>query len=248
MELPLIVSTSKDVLPHLLTAEIVRTWRLVTQTRSSFTVALSGGSLPSFLVEIQSAFANQGIDDPKFEQWYVFLADERCVCSRDPDSNLGALQKHLFSKVPIPAHQIYGINESLLDDIPALTDEYESVVRKVLAERSEGKLDLAVLGFGPDGHTCSLFPGHKLLHEKSRWISFLTDSPKPPPSRITMTLPLINYATRFTIICGAGSSKLDVVQSTFTTKEKQVDLQGGLFTGLEFPLLHLTHVLWSLRK
>ena len=213
-EAALIVAPSKAFLSERLNAAIVDFSKAAINERGVFTVALSGGSNVGFMASLQDAFVAKAVD-PKFHAWHILLADERCVPSTDKDSNMGALQTEVFSNLSIPTCQIHSINEDKLSiSSQAVAADYEPIVREVLA-KSGGKLDLAVLGFGPDGHTCSLFPNHSLLDEQTKWVAALDDSPKPPPSRITLTYPILNTKTRHVVFCGAGSSKTPILQATF---------------------------------
>jgi 6-phosphogluconolactonase len=184
-------------------------------------IALSGGSLPSFLAALPEAFKGA---DPQWSKWYVFLADERCVPEEDDDSNMKALKDFFLSKVGIPEAQVYGINQDLLQDTAAaMASDYQSRLVSSLKDHTNGKLDIAVLGFGPDGHTCSLFPNHKLVggdQPSETWVAAIEDSPKPPPKRITLTLPALNENTENVILCGAGGSKQPIIAKVFKSIKK----------------------------
>ena len=146
----------------------------------------------------------------------VFFADERIVPLNHEDSNYKLCNDEFFSKTPLQKSQIHTISEKDLDDPEEVADEYE----KQLAEAFAGKesvrhpvFDLILLGMGPDGHTCSLFPGHELLREKSRWVAPIEDSPKPPPKRITLTVPVLNKAHRVAFVL-TGEGKQEMLSKT----------------------------------
>lgn len=118
--------------------------------------------------------------------------------------------------MPIVHSHVHAINDSVTAEQAA--EEYEFVIRQLVKTRvisvSEmndcPKFDLILLGMGPDGHVASLFPNHSVLNEKEQWVTFITDSPKPPPERITFTLPVINSASNVTIVV-TGANKAEAV-------------------------------------
>ena len=131
------------------------------------------------------------------------------------DSNYRICNEYIFSKIPIPAEKIHHIDEGLIFDTQELADAYEQELVKIFAYGSAVKFpgfDLLLLGMGPDGHTCSLFPGHALLNENTRWVAPITNSPKPPPNRITLTLPVVAHAHKIAFVA-SGAEKKDVLKT-----------------------------------
>ncbi|KAJ8760616.1 hypothetical protein K2173_015283 [Erythroxylum novogranatense] len=181
--------------------------------RGFFAIALSGGSLISLMGKLCEAPYIKTVD---WAKWYIFWADERVVAKSHADSNYKLTKDALLSKVPIVSSHVHSINDSISAEEAAR--EYEFVVRQLVKTRTISvseindcpKFDLILLGMGPDGHIASLFPNHSVLNEKDEWVTFVTNSPKPPPERITFTLPVINSASNVAIVV-TGESKAEAV-------------------------------------
>lgn len=187
----------------------------------AFSIAIAGGSLVKLLGKMAEMTGVQ------WDKWHVAWVDERCVPHADKESNYGGASEHWLSKVPIPKGQIHAIDESLtpggggMEVASKAAAEYErrlkSLPEEALPILTGGlpAFDLLLLGFGPDGHICSLFPGHPLLQDTSgQWILPIADSPKPPPERITFSLPAVNAASNI-IVVGTGDAKAEVVNQVF---------------------------------
>lgn len=177
-----------------------------------FKVGVSGGSLPKTLAAALLAAPTSDDDRIRFDKWEIFFADERAVPLEHEDSNYGLLKKELLDKIPAEFGQptVHPIDVQYLDDTQELADQYEQLLVRSFASRDSVKLpifDLLLLGTGPDGHTCSLFPGHPLLRETTAWVAPIEDSPKPPPRRVTLTLPVVTHAVKVAFVATGGGKK-----------------------------------------
>lgn len=206
------ICISRDQLSAGLSAHVAHLAAEATGARGRFLVAFSGGSLLDILAPaLGSPPLRDSID---WLTWHVFWADERWVPRSSPESNYGDAAQQLFKRVSIPEEQIHAADDSLSPSETA--QAYESDLAKVF-QPGAGKVpqfDLILLGIGEDGHTASLFPNHPVLKEIRRWVIPVWDAPKPPPIRITMTLPVINNA-RNVVIVAAGPGKADILSKVF---------------------------------
>ena len=154
-------------------------------------VCLAGGSTPMRSYELLGPL----LDDWEFIHfWY---GDERCVRFDDPDSNHG----QALARLQIPGATIHPMPGELGPDGGA---------RAYSEELGDTVLDVTLLGMGPDGHTASLFPDHQLL-DATGVVSGIEDSPKPPPQRITLTLPKLNESRRIVLLV-TGAEKADALE------------------------------------
>lgn len=182
----------------------------------SFKIALSGGSLGNVLKK--ALIDNTSIaSEVQWDKWEVYFSDERLVPLDHPDSNYGLFNELVLKNLPSGTKHpsLHVIDESLLTGKDGQAAGADLDKDKQIAEAyaaslpQDAKFDLILLGCGPDGHTCSLFPGHKLLNERDQLIAYISDSPKLPPRRITFTFPVLERATAIAFVAeGAGKAAI----------------------------------------
>lgn len=154
-------------------------------------VALSGGGTPARTYEL---LAETISDWGNIEIWF---ADERCVPPEDEQSNYLLAAKTLLRPAGIAEEQVHRMRGELGPREGAKL--YAEELRSGLG--SPPVLDLAILGIGPEGHIASLFPGAPALHAGEDEVCVgVEGSPKPPPERITLTLPVLRAARRCLVI------------------------------------------------
>ena len=172
-----------------------------------FRIALPGGSALGMLME---GFRTRRETTVNWPAWHVFWGDERGVPSDSADSNYGIANKSWLAHVPIPVGQIHAVNGIL--PMAEAARAYEECLRAEFAPENTDwpRFDLILLGVGTDGHTASLFPGDSVLAESRRWVMPVLHAPKPPPARVTLTLPVINHARRVFFVA-SGADKAPVL-------------------------------------
>jgi 6-phosphogluconolactonase len=169
-------------------------------------VALSGGSTPRRAYELVAA---RGADMSAAMMW---LGDERVVPPDDPRSNERMVREAMLAPMPEERRPLLVRVETELgaDDAAAA---YEARLRKTLGNHP--RLDLVLLGLGPDAHTASLFPGKPALQEHHRLAVGVPEAGmEPHVPRVTLTYPVLG-AAREVVFLIAGEDKAESVRRAF---------------------------------
>jgi len=160
--------------------------------REEAAVSLSGGTTPRRLYQLLAGDAYR--ERLPWARIHFFFGDERHVPPDDPESNYRMAFESMLQRVPVPEGNVHRIRGEAPEAEAAARDYERDLSRHFRLRPGEfPRLDLALLGLGPDGHTASLFPGTRALREERRlavanWVG------KLDTSRITLTAPVFNHA------------------------------------------------------
>ena len=176
---------------------------------SRIDLAISGGAITTSLLPSLLPFVGE-VDWSRVRVW---LVDERYVPAGDEDRNDDQAWEGFFRAasgvefVRMPTSDASAPGAGSLD---AATTAFANTWRELMGDRS---FDIALIGMGPDGHICSLFPGRIDLEEPSPILA-IRNSPKPPPERITVSMPVMRACPEVWLTT-AGSAKADALGRAF---------------------------------
>jgi len=201
-----------------------------------FNVALSGGSTPKALNILLAAEPLRS--QVTWDKLRIFFGDERHAGPADPDSNYRMTNETLLSKAPLKPEQVHRIMGEYPDTERA-AKEYEQLLRDQFKPSADQlpRFDLMFLGMGDEGHTLSLFPGTKALHDKGRlvmsnWVGKLyTD-------RITCTAPVANNSA-LVVFMVAGAAKAPALKAVLEGPHEPEQLPSQLINPTSGKLLWL---------
>ncbi len=192
--------------------------RLVTRlvdvqgSRGSASVVLTGGSMGSaILAAVAASPARDAIDWSRLDVWW---GDERFLPRGHPDRNETQNRAALLDSVPLDPERVHampGPDGPEGDDVDAAAAAYADELASAGPGREPTPIfDILLLGVGPDAHVASLFPEAPALYERERTAIAVRNSPKPPPTRITLTMPVLSRAEDVWFLV-AGADKAQAV-------------------------------------
>jgi len=193
--------------------------RLVTRlvdavaARDTASLVLTGGGIgTAVLAELAATPARDAVDWRRVDIWW---GDERFLPAGHPERNETGARAALLDHVdcdPARVRPMPGPDGPDGDDPEAAAARYASWLRAATRPEDHGSVpsfDILMLGIGPEGHVASLFPGMPALYDERPAVA-VRGSPKPPPTRLTLTLPSIR-AAREVWILASGAEKADAV-------------------------------------
>lgn len=180
--------------------------------RGIFTIAIAGGSVADACLPV---LANAQLP---WASVHIFWCDERAVPITHRDSNAGQAFA-LWKGSRLAAEAQIHVMPAYLPGLERAAVVYSKEIQTVAGDPAE--LDVVLLGVGEDGHVASLFPHHRELSRNDQYALAVSDSPKPPARRLTVSLGLLTDA-RDTFIVAFGSGKAQAMRQALESKNSQL--------------------------
>jgi 6-phosphogluconolactonase len=232
------VSATPTVLVHRDPAELAAAVaaRLITRlvdlqsARGEASLVLTGGSIARATLEaVRDSSARSAVDWRRLDLWW---GDERFLPAGDPERNETLAREALLDHVPVDPDRVHPMPASDGpdgDDPDAAAARYADVLARAARPEDHGaapSFDVCLLGVGPDGHIASLFPEHPALFD-DRPVIAVRNSPKPPPTRISLSFPVIQGSHEVWAVVAGEDKARAVTMALSGAGEHQVPAGGA---------------------
>ncbi|WP_309056176.1 6-phosphogluconolactonase [Streptomyces sp.] len=203
----LVVHRDKELMAQATAARLITRIVDAQATRGTASVVLTGGRNGNgLLAALGSAPARDAIDWSRLDLWW---GDERFLPEGDPERNVTQAREALLDRVPLDPARVHAMPASdgpHGDDADAAAAAYAAELAAAAGPDGVPSFDVLMLGVGPDTHVASLFPELPAVRETERTVVGVHAAPKPPPTRISLTLPAIRAAKEVWLLA-AGEDK-----------------------------------------
>ncbi|MFJ6831079.1 6-phosphogluconolactonase [Streptomyces sp. NPDC091209] len=206
----LVVHRDKELMAQAAAARLITKIVDAQASRGYASIVLTGGRNGNgLLAALASAPARDAVDWAHLDLWW---GDERYLPEGDPERNDTQARAALLDAVPLdPArvHMMPASDGPYGADVEAAAEAYAAELAKAAGPENHGSVpsfDVLMLGVGPDTHVASLFPELPAVRETERTVVGVHGAPKPPPTRISLTLPAIRSAREVWLLA-AGEDK-----------------------------------------
>ncbi|GGR92372.1 6-phosphogluconolactonase [Streptomyces aureoverticillatus] len=215
----LVVHRDKELMAQAAAARLITKIVDAQAARGSASVVLTGGRNGNgLLAALSSAPARDAVDWSRLDLWW---GDERFLPDGDPERNHTQAREALLDSVPLDPARVHPMPASDglyakgadADGADAAAAAYAAELAAAAGPEDHGPVptfDVLMLGVGPDTHVASLFPELPAVREKERMVVGVYGAPKPPPVRVSLTLPAIRSAREVWLLA-AGEDKANAV-------------------------------------
>ena len=226
-----VVHANAEVLAAAAAARLITRIVDIQSASGSASLVLTGGGIViAALRQLASTQSTAAVDWRRLD---IYWGDERFLPHGHPDRNETQAREALLDHVGVDPARVHPMGTSdgpWGDDPDAAAQAYEDMLVNSLRPEDRGpapSFDICCLGVGEDGHVASVFPGSPAVYETERAVIGVRGSPKPPPTRITLTLPAIRCAAEVWLIVSDSGKAAAVMMALSGAGEVQLPAAGA---------------------
>jgi 6-phosphogluconolactonase len=225
-----VISSDADLLAASAAARLVTALVDAQSARGWASVVLTGGRTGNaVLSHLRDSPARNAVDWSRVD---LYWGDERFLPSGHPDRNETQAREALLDALNLPAGRVHVMEPSdgkFGDDPDAAAQAYAELLAAAAEPDEHGvpTFDVCMLGVGEEGHTASIFPDSPAVHETQRTVVAVRDCPKPPPTRVSLTLPAIRRSAEVWLMTAGEAKAGPVAQALGGASEIDIPAAGA---------------------